>query len=706
MAQSIEGMDDKAEPPAPTAAPGDMLIEDPATPTPEPGQEQVEVSTHQQDSMEEDDMDEEDVCSDISSLMSDDDYVEVQPTNFGQFVVIFGSRRKARRRARHKHKGTQWECELCAQSNCILDSVCSACGIMDLDLLELGEDDQMASLRREAEEERNREQEEKERKERAARIAKSKQIQQKRSNIQEMQNSLEEMRRLLKQKEQSKKGKGEQSPQPTQPLTPGKPGPTGVVPPPMPALTLTPTAKPPAVTEGPQLPPHLLAARRARETQVCRRFANNTTHHHTTQQDDDDKRDRRRRSDDDTRRRERGAERDHEGRREGRERRRRTDERERDPRDRRDKTRREERRPSIEGLKSLISSTVDEPAPRLSGTKRMLSPEPNRYAHNHARRLTTTPLFRLSKDRKLDGKARMEHHADDRSRSRSPPTKRGRGSSKWTGSRDRWEDGEERVAMATSASGKKIFQARGGGSESLLKREHDEKQKRERPQLSTSLAGPSRPAGPEPVAAKRSLKDQWREKLNSAMLEAIELSPGHDATKASTGIVHHIATCGGTKPWVNPYTEGLINASASSTGRGHIGDVLSPSFGSECCFATAQDTNKHAYVAFDFGEWEILPYQYTLGHAFGYATNYMRSWSLRASEDNSKWDTLSRHSNDDTLNAGNDVGTYKLAPRDSMKFYRYFMIRLEPKVCLKNVENRALKILHESRIFVEVSFAR
>ena len=304
-----------------------------------------------------------------------------------------------------------------------------------------------------------------------------------------------------------------------------------------------------------------------------------------------------------------------------------------------------------------------------------------------------------------------EKRDEKRERSDSPPVKRGRGASKWTGAGTtaagaaaggsgaggRREESDSSVAMVTCASGRKIFQPKRLGGDGL-----DERTKLPPSAAALSPAGSGGAGGAatanSPLSAAPSLqhgplsnaapvagdgRDAWREKLAGVNLDgAEELAPGPDVLQCSGGVVNFIATHGGRRAFVNPYTEGVINAYASSTASGHISAVLTPKFSPEGTFATGwPETGRSSFIAFDFCDYEVLPSQYTLGHAWEHAQNYIRSWSLRASEDNYKWDILAKHSNDDNIQEGHEVATFKLVPQETLKFYRYFMIRMEPKVC-------------------------
>ena len=282
-------------------------------------------------------------------------------------------------------------------------------------------------------------------------------------------------------------------------------------------------------------------------------------------------------------------------------------------------------------------------------------------------------------------RARAPLDKEKRTRSESPQqtqtVKRGRGSSKYQPAVPaRLTEDEEKFRGVTVVmpSGKKIFQPSRnsvGGSESLLKREGEQRRKEEAVNASLKTS----------VNTKTNA-EMWSEKLKDGNIAgAEELKP--DPTTVLTqnhGVVSYIATHAWKRAWMNPYKQGLINATASTTTKGEVSQVLNNKFAPDCTFATAGDRAEAgvpSYVAFDFTEWEVLPYQYTLAHAWEYPHNYIRSWSLRGSEDNYKWDTLCKHVSDNSISEQNKVATFKLDPQENVKFYRYFMIRLEPKVC-------------------------
>eukprot|EP01065_Artemidia_motanka_P047068 TRINITY_DN7282_c0_g3_i1.p1 TRINITY_DN7282_c0_g3~~TRINITY_DN7282_c0_g3_i1.p1 ORF type:complete len:660 (+),score=245.93 TRINITY_DN7282_c0_g3_i1:375-2354(+) len=179
-------------------------------------------------------------------------------------------------------------------------------------------------------------------------------------------------------------------------------------------------------------------------------------------------------------------------------------------------------------------------------------------------------------------------------------------------------------------------------------------------------------------------REEKRQRLLSVAKDAEEIRvPDHPRPGINRGVVHHIATTQGRHMWQNPYQDGVINASASTCGMGDVSHVLNYKFDSGCRFATfeaegeSEQQVKPSYVAFDFTDFEVLPTHYSIAHAWNHQLNYIRSWSLRGSEDNYRWDILSKHINDDTIRAENLTHTFRIATPESPKFYRYFMIRLE-----------------------------
>lgn len=276
-------------------------------------------------------------------------------------------------------------------------------------------------------------------------------------------------------------------------------------------------------------------------------------------------------------------------------------------------------------------SRSESPSQTVVAVKRL------RAAHGHEKE---------GRDRRRDGSAEKEQ---SRERDRE-------------GRKERDRDRRQIVVQTTSAG--KVFshpkRRDAGGSESFLKQagekeERDEKRDRRRRQQQQAAEGE------EGGGAGR--ESSRRARLLTIVGDAEELKPPKPDAKTghNRGVVWYIATGGDKRHrWQNPYQEGVINASASTTGQGDVAQVLNYKFDREAQFATIDnggrgregDSNpKPSYVAFDFTDWEVLPTFYSVAHAYDYPVNHMRSWSLRGSEDNYRWDILSKHQHDETLNA-------------------------------------------------------
>eukprot|EP01047_Picozoa_sp_COSAG01_P002570 COSAG01_NODE_68_length_28978_cov_182.027777_31_plen_523_part_00 len=135
---------------------------------------------------------------------------------------------------------------------------------------------------------------------------------------------------------------------------------------------------------------------------------------------------------------------------------------------------------------------------------------------------------------------------------------------------------------------------------------------------------------------------------NSNASRGVRRGVGGGGRFDEAGVLHFIATEGGTSPYVNPHTAGRVVASCSSEcTEAHTVDrfVAGPYEGE---FATANNPN--SWVAVDLGAGRRLTVNhYALRHGVRYHTNCLRNWELQGSEDGLVWTTLRRHDDDRTI---------------------------------------------------------
>ncbi|KAH3767483.1 hypothetical protein Pelo_647 [Pelomyxa schiedti] len=108
---------------------------------------------------------------------------------------------------------------------------------------------------------------------------------------------------------------------------------------------------------------------------------------------------------------------------------------------------------------------------------------------------------------------------------------------------------------------------------------------------------------------------------------------------------------------INPHTSGLVIASWSGTCSGSPQSTLD------------RDCNIPNYTAHEPNSWwqvdlrpcggSVRPSKYSIRHSRN-TGNFLRNWELRGSNDGTAWTTLTRHTNDQTINRPLGVGTWNV----------------------------------------------
>jgi hypothetical protein len=115
------------------------------------------------------------------------------------------------------------------------------------------------------------------------------------------------------------------------------------------------------------------------------------------------------------------------------------------------------------------------------------------------------------------------------------------------------------------------------------------------------------------------------------------------------GVLHHIATEGGTSPYVNPHTAGRVVASRSSSGGGSDAHFVAGPCPGLCW---TKNFGSNSWMAVDLGVGRRLAVNhYALRHGFPGGAFALRNWELQGSEDGEAWTTLRRHGHDGTMEA-------------------------------------------------------
>lgn len=139
------------------------------------------------------------------------------------------------------------------------------------------------------------------------------------------------------------------------------------------------------------------------------------------------------------------------------------------------------------------------------------------------------------------------------------------------------------------------------------------------------------------------------------------------------GVIYFIATSGYRQPYANPMSSARpeISVSFSSLDKGQPAGLLER----EPREMWTQDVPS-SWCQIDLGEARRLKLTaYTLRHGVSSKQDFIRNWSLKASNDGVDFDTIKRHKDDESLNSGNfTTATWRVSAQECTKGYRYFRI--------------------------------
>lgn len=138
------------------------------------------------------------------------------------------------------------------------------------------------------------------------------------------------------------------------------------------------------------------------------------------------------------------------------------------------------------------------------------------------------------------------------------------------------------------------------------------------------------------------------------------------------GIVHHLGTAGGTRPFRNPAEAGDLAVTASSLN--HDSEPASAIVGDQvvrCSTKPQQD----AWFHVDLGARRVRPTHYSLRHYSSWDTEALRNWVLEASVDGKQWTVLRAHTGDAALDRRGATHTWPLELPAGAPAYRHFRVR-------------------------------
>jgi len=210
--------------------------------------------------------------------------------------------------------------------------------------------------------------------------------------------------------------------------------------------------------------------------------------------------------------------------------------------------------------------------------------------------------------------------------------------------------------------------------------------------------------------------------MSEAFLEKVlgqapggKFKPKSDECFDGSGIVAHMATCGGKRRFQNPHDAGFMEVTLSSMHSYNGGGKPRDSLGgltntvqmccTDNCPAGTKDPPKipinecipnkdelkqeycGQFYVFDFKDKRIRPTSYELRDGSGGLQAWPRTWELQASDDGLTWRVLRVHKDDDSINAFNGTARWpidgtdteslmkvKWPPDDLTTTYRFFRV--------------------------------
>ncbi len=133
------------------------------------------------------------------------------------------------------------------------------------------------------------------------------------------------------------------------------------------------------------------------------------------------------------------------------------------------------------------------------------------------------------------------------------------------------------------------------------------------------------------------------------------------------GLVHHLATLGGSEPYWNPTLRGLANTTSSPLMNDSV--PAHAILGQETVRCVTRPQTG-AFFAVEFPGLRVCPSWVSLRHYSSWDTEALRNWQLQGSNDGIQWRTLSTHTNDPSLQARGDEASWRVDGTEAWSHFR------------------------------------
>ena len=149
-------------------------------------------------------------------------------------------------------------------------------------------------------------------------------------------------------------------------------------------------------------------------------------------------------------------------------------------------------------------------------------------------------------------------------------------------------------------------------------------------------------------------------------------SPEYD----KRGILYHLATSNGTRPWTNPHDAGIVQVTAQGEVSGSLSGFVSNAVGTLRVGPAAG-----AWLALELKGQRVLPNGYMLSYYAGgrNGANAPRNWRFEGSSDGTVWTVLKTHVNDTTFTGSVLTAYWSVTTASDAKAFSHFRVALTGK---------------------------
>eukprot|EP01062_Namystynia_karyoxenos_P051101 TRINITY_DN399_c1_g2_i1.p2 TRINITY_DN399_c1_g2~~TRINITY_DN399_c1_g2_i1.p2 ORF type:complete len:489 (+),score=161.52 TRINITY_DN399_c1_g2_i1:76-1467(+) len=137
------------------------------------------------------------------------------------------------------------------------------------------------------------------------------------------------------------------------------------------------------------------------------------------------------------------------------------------------------------------------------------------------------------------------------------------------------------------------------------------------------------------------------------------------------GIIFYIGTGGGQHNWVNPFTHGAVEVTASSLQAGNLAHVVDHTLTTQVLHTRGDAAS--SWICVDLLSCRVRPTAYSMAHRADRVAFFARNWQFQGSNDGRQWATIHAHHSDYQLSSRRRHASWKVNCPDSTH-YRMFRV--------------------------------